>query len=158
MSGLNKNFRGKVVAVASGHAGYNKKMAVLNYFEEAGIPYKDLGCYSNKSCDYPDFAHKIAEAIGKKEFECGITFCGSGQGINITANKHQNIRSALCWNTEISKLAREHNDSNICAIPSRFVSEEETIAIVESFLNAEFERGRHARRVKKIPLCKKDSV
>ena len=86
MSGLNKNFRRKVVAVASDHAGNNKKMAILDYFEEAGIPYEDLGCYSNKSCDYPDFAHKIAEAIEEKEFECGISFCGSGQGINITAS------------------------------------------------------------------------
>lgn len=86
----------------------------------------------------------------KKEFECGITFCGSGQGINITANKHQNIRSALCWNTEISKLARKHNDSNICAIPSRFVSKDETITIIRSFLNAEFEGGRHFKRVIKI--------
>lgn len=152
MSGLNKNFRGKVVAVASDHAGYNKKMAILDYFEEAGIPYKDLGCYSNKSCDYPDFAHKIAEAIEKKEFDCGITFCASGQGINITANKYQNIRSALCWSIEISKLARKHNDSNVCAIPSRFVSDEETIAIVKSFLNAEFEGGRHFKRVLKISL------
>ena len=152
MSGLNKIFPGKVIAVASDHAGYNKKMALLDYFEVAGISYKDLGCYSDKSCDYPDYAHKIAEAIEKNEYECGITFCGSGQGINITANKHQNIRSALCWNTEISKLARAHNDSNICAIPSRFVSDEQAIAIVETFLTSEFEGERHTRRVEKISI------
>ena len=152
MSKLTKNLHGKVIAVASDHAGYNKKTVVIKYFEKKGIPYKDLGCYSEKSCDYPDFAHKIAEAIEKKEYECGITFCGSGQGINITANKYQNIRSALCWNTEISKLARAHNDSNICAIPSRFVSDEQAIAIVETFLTSEFEGERHTRRVEKISL------
>jgi ribose 5-phosphate isomerase B len=114
-----------------------KKTAVIKYFDKKGIPYKDLGCYCNKSCDYPDYAHKIAVAIEKRDCECGITFCGSGQGINITANKYQNIRSALCWNTGIAALAREHNDSNICAIPSRFVTDNEIIAIVEFFLNIE---------------------
>jgi ribose 5-phosphate isomerase B len=152
MSKLNKNLRGKVIAVASDHAGYKKKTAVIKYFEKKGIPYKDFGCYSDKSCDYPDYAHKIAEATEKREYECGFTFCGSGQGISITANKHQNIRSALCWNTEISELSRRHNNSNICAIPSKFVSDEETIAIVESFLNTEFEGSRHANRIIKISL------
>lgn len=152
MSRLNKNLQEKVIAVASDHAGYYKKTAIIKYFEREGIQFRDLGCFNDKSCDYPDFAHKIAKAIEKREYECGFTFCGSGQGINITANKYQNIRSALCWNTEISELARKHNNSNICAIPSRFVSDEDTIEIVKSFLNVEFEGGRHARRVKKIPV------
>jgi len=147
-----KSLYEKVIAVASDHAGYNKKTTVIKYLKEKGIAIKDLGCYSDKSCDYPDFAHKIARAIEKREFEYGITFCGSGQGINITANKHQNIRSALCWDSEISELARKHNNSNICAIPSRFVSDEQAIAIVESFLITEFEGDRHARRIKKISL------
>jgi ribose 5-phosphate isomerase B len=94
----------------------------------------------------------IAEAIDRGDYEQGITFCGSGQGISITANKHQNVRSGVCWNPEIGALAKQHNNANICAIPSRFVSDEEAVAIVEAYLNAEFEGGRHARRIAKIPL------
>src|SRR5690606_10543540 len=108
--------------------------------------------YTDESCDYPDFAHSIAKAISDGEFSTGITFCGSGQGISITANKHQKIRSAICWNPEIARLAREHNDANICAIPGRFVSDDEAIAIVEAYLNATFEGGRHQRRIEKIPV------
>ena len=146
------DLKGKVIAVASDHAGFEKKQVILNYFQERGIEYKDFGCYSDESVDYPEFAHAIGEAIDKKEYEIGITFCGSGQGISIAANKHQNVRSATCWNTEIAALAKKHNDANICAIPGRFVTNEEAIAIVESFLNAKFEGGRHARRIAQIPL------
>jgi len=145
------DLKGKVIAVASDHAGFEKKQVILNYFQERGIEYKDFGCYSDESVDYPEFAHAIGEAIDKKEYEIGITFCGSGQGISIAANKHQNVRSATCWNTEIAALAKKHNDANICAIPGRFVTNEEAIAIVESFLNAKFEGGRHARRIAQIP-------
>lgn len=140
------------IALASDHAGFDKKQAVKKYLDQKGIPYHDLGCYSNESCDYPEFAHAIANAISNGEFPLGITFCGSGQGISITANKHQQIRSALCWIPEIARLARQHNDANICAIPGRFVTDEEAIAIVDAFLNAKFEGGRHERRIKKIPL------
>jgi ribose 5-phosphate isomerase B len=119
---------------------------------EKGITCKDFGCYSEESCDYPDFAHKIGKAVNEGEFEIGITFCGSGQGISITANKYQNVRSALCWNAEIGALAKQHNNANICAIPARFVTDEETIAIVDAYLNAEFEAGRHERRIAKIPI------
>lgn len=142
----------KVIAVSSDHAGFDKKQALIRYFEEKGIAYKDFGCFNGESCDYPDFAHPIADAVDKGEFEKGITFCGSGQGISITANKHRNIRSAICWIPEIAVLARQHNDANICAIPGRFVDESEVIAIYEAFMNAEFEGGRHARRVEKIPV------
>jgi ribose 5-phosphate isomerase B len=147
-----KNFKGKTIAIASDHAGFYKKQAIIKYFQEKGIAYKDLGCYSDESCDYPDFGHLIAEAIDRGDYEQGITFCGSGQGISITANKHQNVRSGVCWNPEIGALAKQHNNANICAIPSRFVSDEEAVAIVEAYLNAEFEGGRHARRIAKIPL------
>ncbi|MEE4286435.1 MAG: RpiB/LacA/LacB family sugar-phosphate isomerase [Mariniphaga sp.] len=147
-----KNFKDKIIAIASDHAGFDKKQVIIKYFQEKGIPYKDLGCYTNESCDYPDFGHLIAEAIERGEYEQGITFCGSGQGISITANKHQNVRSGVCWNAEIGALAKQHNNANICAIPSRFVTDKEAIAIVEAYLNAEFEGGRHARRIAKIPL------
>lgn len=147
-----KNLKDKIIALASDHAGFDKKEVIKKYFMESGIPYKDLGCYSSESCDYPDFAHAIGNAISKGEYAIGITFCGSGQGISITANKHKNIRSALCWNAKIAALAKEHNDANICSIPARYVSDQETIDIVKAYLNAEFEGGRHARRIAKIPL------
>jgi ribose 5-phosphate isomerase B len=147
-----KNLKGKTIAIASDHAGFDKKQVIKKFFEEQGIAYKDFGCFSRESCDYPDFAHAIAGAIDRGEYETGITFCGSGQGISITANKHQNVRSGVCWNEEIGALARQHNNANICAIPSRFITDEEAVAIVRAYLNADFEGGRHARRIEKIPL------
>ena len=147
-----KNLKNKVIAVASDHAGYEKKQVVLKYFREHGFEYKDFGCFSSEPVDYPEFAHAIGAAIDKGEYEIGITFCGSGQGISIAANKYQGVRSATCWNAQIAALAKQHNDANICAIPGRFVTDEEAIAIVEAYLNAEFEGGRHARRVAMIPV------
>ncbi len=148
---MNK-IKNKVIALASDHAGFERKQTVIKYFKEKGIPFKDFGCFSTEPVDYPDFAHAIANAIDGGEFETGITFCGSGQGISIAANKHQNVRSATCWIPEIAALAKQHNNANICAIPGRFVTDEEAIAIVEAYLNAEFEGGRHARRIEKIPI------
>lgn len=147
-----KDLKNIVIAVASDHAGFERKQAVLAWFREKGIKYYDLGCYSAEPVDYPDFGHAIGKAIDKGEYEIGITFCGSGQGISIAANKHQNVRSATCWIPEIAALAKQHNDANICAIPGRYTTDEQAIAIAEAFLNAEFEGGRHARRVEKIPL------
>ena len=147
-----KDVKDKIIAVASDHAGFERKQAVLAWFNEKEIAYHDFGCFSTEPVDYPDFAHAIGNAIEKGEFETGITFCGSGQGISIAANKHQHVRSAICWIPEIATLARQHNDANICAIPGRFVTNEQAIAIVEAFLNADFEGGRHARRVEKIPF------
>jgi ribose 5-phosphate isomerase B len=141
-----------IVALASDHAGFQRKQAIIAYFNEKAIHYHDFGCYTEESCDYPDFAHPIAEAVSKGEFPVGITFCGSGQGISITANKHKKIRSAVCWNSEISRLARLHNDANICSIPGRFVTDREAIEIVEMFLTTPFEGGRHQKRIDKIPL------
>lgn len=148
------DLKGKIIAVASDHAGFDKKQVILKYFREKGIAYFDFGCFSGESVDYPEFAHAIGEAIDKGQYEIGITFCGSGQGISIAANKHQHVRSATCWNPEIAALAKQHNNANICAIPGRFVTDEEAIAIVEAYLNAEFEGGRHARRVEQIALKK----
>lgn len=149
-----KDLKGIVLALASDHAGFARKQAIIKFFEENGIAYKDLGCFSEESVDYPVYAHKLAEAIEKGEFKMGISFCGSGQGISIAANKHQGIRSAVCWIPEIAELARQHNNANVCAIPGRFVSDAEAIAIAKAFLEAEFEGGRHARRVDQIPLEK----
>lgn len=146
------NLKTTVIAVASDHAGFERKQAVLKYFRDKGIKYNDFGCFSKESVDYPEFAHAIGAAIDKGEYEIGITFCGSGQGISIAANKHQNVRSATCWSPEIAALAKQHNNANICAIPGRFVTDEEAIAIVEAYLGAEFEGGRHARRIAKIPI------
>ena len=147
-----KDFKGKVIALASDHAGFQKKQVIKKYLEDHHITYKDLGNNSEESVDYPIYAHKIGNAIEKGEFEMGITFCGSGQGISIAANKHKGVRSAVCWSPEIAALARQHNDANICAVPARFVSDDEAIAIVDAFLNADFEGGRHARRVAQIPI------
>jgi len=138
------------IALASDHAGYERKQSIIRYFQANNIRYEDLGCYSNESCDYPDFGNKIAKAISKGEFEKGITFCGTGQGISISTNRYPKIRSAVCWIPEIARLARQHNDANICAIPGRFVSDEEAIAIVEVFLNTSFEGGRHQKRLDKL--------
>jgi ribose 5-phosphate isomerase B len=143
---------GKIIALASDHAGFDKKEVIKKYFDSKGIKYKDFGCFSAESVDYPDFAHLIGNAIDKGEYETGITFCGSGQGISIAANKHPNVRSAVCWNAEIATMAKKHNDANICSIPGRYVTDEEAIAIVEAYLSATFEGGRHLRRIKKIPL------
>lgn len=110
----------------------------------------DFGCNSVESVDYPDYGHPLAKAVSSGEFEMGISICGSGNGMNMVVNKHPGIRSALCWNEEISRLARAHNDANICALPGRFISESEAYSIIRTFLNTEFEGGRHERRVEKI--------
>jgi ribose 5-phosphate isomerase B len=149
---LMKNLSEITIALASDHAGFDRKMTIIRYFNEMGIRYYDFGCYSSESVDFPDFAHPLSKAINDGEYPVAITFCGSGQGINIVANKYPNNRSALCWNPEIARLAVEHNKANICAIPGRFVSDEEAIQIVEAFLGAEFEGGRHIPRVEKIPI------
>jgi len=139
------------IAVASDHAGFERKKAVLKYLQEQGIEYKDFGAFSAESSDYPDFAHPLAIAVSNGEFNKGITLCGSGNGINMTANKHQGIRSALCWMPEIAKLARLHNDANVCALPARYITDEQAIEIVKIFLSTGFEGGRHIQRINKIP-------
>jgi ribose 5-phosphate isomerase B len=134
----------------SDHAGFELKVELIKYLESKGFEIKDFGPYSDERADYPDFAHPVALAVENKEVDLGIIMCGSGNGINMAANKHQDIRSALCWEPELASLARQHNDANICALPARFIAVEKAKEIVDSFLSHEFEGGRHAGRVDKI--------
>jgi len=145
----------KIIGLASDHAGYDLKVCIKEYLENLGYIIEDYGCDSSKSCDYPDYAHYLGFKIDNKEIERGLVFCGSGNGINMTVNKHPAVRSALCWNTEIAKLARNHNDANVCSLPARFISELEAKNIVNVFLNENFEGGRHLTRINKIPLFEK---
>ncbi len=140
------------IIIASDHAGFRLKEKLVSWLIKSMYEVKDLGCFSEDSVDYPDYAHPIALAVEKGDYNYGITICGSGNGINMACNKHQKIRSAVCWNEEISKLARSHNDANICALPGRFLNEAEAVQIVKTFLNTSFEGGRHKRRIDKIPL------
>ena len=142
----------KKIAIVSDHAGYFLKEKILSYLIKEGQEVKDFGCSSEEAVDYPDYGHPLANAVSAGDYELGISICGTGNGINMVVNKHPGIRSALCWNEEISRLARAHNDANICALPGRFISESEAYLIVKTFLNTEFEGGRHRRRVDKIPL------
>jgi len=142
----------KKIALASDHAGFKLKEQIKNYLKNKDLEIFDFGTYSEQSVDYPDFIHPLAEAIEKKDYDLGIIVCGSGNGVAITANKHQGIRAAYCWNEEIAKLARLHNDANVCALPGRFIAFDYAKLIVDAFLSSEFEGGRHERRVKKIPI------
>ncbi len=143
------------IAIAADHAGFELKGQIIPYLQSKGIKVKDFGTFSKESSDYTDFAHPLAEAVESGEFTTGISICGSGNGINMTVNKHQGIRSAICWNEEISRLARLHNDANICALPARFISKEEAFRIIDVFLSTKFEGGRHIQRIEKIPLKQK---
>jgi len=138
------------IAIVSDHAGFILKEKLLQYLTDEKYEVKDFGCFSEEVVDYPDFGHPLAEAVASGEFELGISICGTGNGMNMVVNKHPGIRSALCWNEEISRLARAHNDANICALPGRFLSESEALLIVKTFLTTDFEGGRHKRRVEKI--------
>lgn len=142
----------KKIALASDHAGYETKQELIKMLKEQGYEIKDFGCYSTESVDYPDFAHPMAFAVENKDFDLGISLCGSGNGINMTVNHHKGIRSALCWNVEIAELARLHNDANICSLPARFVSVDLAKEIVNKFLETKFEGGRHIRRIENIPV------
>lgn len=138
------------IAVGSDHAGYRMKEKVKDFLASEGYESEDFGTNSESSTDYPDYAHAVALAVARKDFRLGILLCGSGNGVNMTANKHADIRSALCWTPEIARLARLHNDANILALPARFISEEEMYKIVSIFLSTSFEGGRHCARVEKI--------
>jgi len=139
------------LAIGSDHAGYDLKSKIIEHLKEKNINIEDFGCYSSESVDYPDFAHAVAEKVQSGEKHLGILICGSGNGINMSANKHNEIRSALCWTEEIAELARQHNNANIVALPARYIDEEVALKIVDKFLSTDFEGGRHERRVNKIP-------
>jgi ribose 5-phosphate isomerase B len=142
----------KKIAIVSDHAGFFLKGKLLNFLIKERYDVKDFGCPTKEIVDYPDYAHPMANAVASGEYELGISICGTGNGINMTVNKHPGIRSALCWNEGISKLARAHNDANICALPGRYISESEAYLIVRTFLETSFEGGRHKKRIDKIPL------
>lgn len=138
------------IAVCNDHAGYELKLKILEYLEGEGAEVKDFGAFSAESSDYADFAHPMASAIKKGEFDYGISICGSGNGISMTLNKHLGIRAALCWKPEIAHLAREHNDANVLSLPARFVTESEALDMVDVFFSTDFEGGRHQRRIDKM--------
>lgn len=138
------------IAIGSDHAGFELKEKLIKYLLYQGYEVKDFGCYSEERADYPDYAHPVALAVEKKEFDFGLLMCGTGNGINMTANKHKGIRSALCWNAEIAQMARLHNDANILTLPARCITEEEAKKCVDVFYTTAFEGGRHIERVRKI--------
>lgn len=140
------------IAFASDHAAFDLKQIIKAYVEQKGYDTEDFGTFSPDSCDYADFAHPAARAVESHACDFGIAMCGSGNGIQMTLNKHQNIRAALCWLPELAALARQHNDANFLVLPGRFISPEEACKIVDAYLDATFEGGRHAKRIAKIPV------
>ncbi len=141
------------IAIGNDHAGTDYKFAVLELLKEKGIEVTNYGTDSNDSVDYPDFVHPVATDVENKKVDLGILICGSGNGVSMTANKYQKVRAALCWTKEIVSLAREHNNANVLSIPARFVSLPQALEMVNTFLDTEFEGGRHQNRVEKI-ACK----
>lgn len=142
----------RTIAIGCDHAGFPYKAAITKMLAEKGISIIDKGTYSADSVDYPDFVHPVSEALEQNHADLGVLMCGSGNGVAMTANKHETIRAALCWTDELARLARQHNNANVVCIPVRFVTEEMALAMVEAFIKTDFEGGRHARRVGKIPL------
>lgn len=140
----------KPIAIGCDHAGFDCKETLISMLEGEGRSFKDYGTFSKDSVDYPDFAHPVANAVESGEAAFGILLCGSANGVAITANKHQGIRAGLCWEVEIAELVRKHNNANVLCIPARFVSDEDAEKILDTFMNTEFEGGRHANRVDKI--------
>jgi ribose 5-phosphate isomerase B len=138
------------IAIGNDHAGTLYKLEIVKKLKEKGYSVLNFGTNSEDSVDYPDFIHPVANAVSNKEADFGITICGSGNGAQMTANKHQKIRAALCWNNELVALARQHNNANILSIPARFVSLYQALSFVDIFINTKFEGGRHQNRVSKI--------
>jgi ribose 5-phosphate isomerase B len=138
------------IAIGADHAGFEYKEKIKSWLTKSGYEVKDFGTHSADSADYPDFAHPVASAVENKQYELGILVCGSANGVAITANKHQGIRAAICWNEELAALSRQHNNANIVCLPARFVSYDVAERIADTFLNEKFEGGRHERRVSKI--------
>lgn len=142
----------KTIGICADHAGFELKEYIKSLLESKGIEYKDFGTCSTESCDYPDVAHPLGYAIDNADVYPGIAICGSGNGIAMTLNKHPKVRAALCWEPEIARLARAHNDANVLVMPGRFVSNEEAVEILDMFFTTPFEGDRHIRRINKIPL------
>lgn len=142
----------KKIAIGGDHAGFAYKQELVKVLQNKGFEVQDFGPFTEASVDYPDFIHPLCEAVTSGAFERGVIICGSGNGVAITANKHQEIRAAICWNEELAALSRQHNDANLLSIPARFVPFELAEKMTLTFLNTDFEGGRHARRVNKIPF------
>lgn len=138
------------IALASDHAGYNLKQRIIAYLRQQEAVINDFGCFSTESCDYPDYAHPLAESVENGESDFGITLCSTGNGICMTANKHQGIRAALCWDIPIARLARQHNNANVLGLPANFINEDLAIEMVEVFFTTDFDGGRHERRIGKM--------
>ena len=139
------------IAICSDHAGYELKKKVIAYLQSKEVSeLKDFGAYTAESSDYPDYAHPMASAVENREYDFGISICGSGNGISMTVNKHAGIRAALCWTTEIAQLARLHNNANVLSLPARFITDEEAYLMIDMFFMTDFEGGRHQRRIDKI--------
>lgn len=145
----------KRIAIGADHAGFEDKEKIKRTLEELGVEYEDVGTNSTESVDYPIYAEKVAEKVAAGEVEQGILVCGSGNGMQIAANKVRGVRAALAWNEETARLARQHNDANVLSVPARMISTEEAEKVVKSFLEADFEGGRHARRVDEISEMEK---
>ena len=141
------------ISIGNDHAGVDYKNAIVKMLQGRGYEVKNYGTDSESSVDYPDFGHPVATDVASKDADFGVVICGSGNGINMTVNKHQEIRSALCWTKEIAGLARLHNDANVIAIPARYTSINQAVEMVEAFLDTKFEGGRHQNRVDKISCC-----
>jgi ribose 5-phosphate isomerase B len=140
------------ISIGSDHAGFELKKQIIDYLKNKSFIVIDKGCFSEERADYPDFAHHTAESVITKESEFGILMCGSGNGINMTANKHKGIRAALCWTSEIAAMARQHNDANVLVLPARYITISEALKCVDVFLSEKFEGGRHQERIEKIDL------
>lgn len=140
----------RIIPIASDHGGYEMKQYLIEKLQNNGYEVKDFGTHSAESVDYPDMIHPLAKAIQNGEYPLGIILCGSGNGAQMSANKHPHVRAALCWNVELARLARQHNDANIIALPGRFVSKETAWEMIQVFLTTDFEGGRHEKRVAKI--------
>ena len=141
----------KTIAFGCDHAGFVQRQTVIDHLESLGFDLIDFGTFSEDSVDYPDFAHKVANAVTNGDADWGVLICGSGQGMAIAANKHQLIRAALCWNIEVASLARSHNNANVLCLPGRMLGQVETIQILNQFIESTFEGGRHQSRIDKIP-------
>lgn len=151
---MNDNFDfSKPVAVGCDHAGFEYKSMIVELLDAKGFSVKDYGTQSKDSVDYPDFAHPVATAVESGEAACGVLICGTGNGVAITANKHQNVRAGLCWNNEVASLIRQHNNANVICIPARFVSPPTAEEMVNIFLATAFEGGRHEKRVEKMAVA-----
>lgn len=145
--------RSATIAIGCDHAGFVYKSAVKQYLVKRGFQVLDMGTDSPDSVDYPDFVHPVAQALSNGAAQIGIVMCGSANGVAMTANKHPHIRAAVCWNSTIAALSRQHNNANVLALPCRFISENEALEILKAFLDTPFEGGRHQKRIDKIPCC-----